>query len=394
MNAEHVTLVIDENSKDSKDFLIETIENDSRTTEYSLTDTMHMIGNFKYNGGTINQDMIFIKLDDALSKSVGKIELIEEDNSINGIYMPVMYRSNGIQLGDNIDLSIGNNTITYRISGFFNSIMVGSHNCAICLFVLPSNLYEELKTSGYAPSSTLCSIRINDVAESEKYESMLNNTTSAKFINTRSSSNSIALVSQSRYVSQTICSSIMAVMMVLVLSITIVIIVSSISNYVKENIKSLGALKAIGYTSKQLVFSLLFQFLSIALVASTIGVILSYCLFPAINLMMIAQTGIPYSIHFLHIPIIITFVASCGSIALTVWLSSLRIRKIEPITALRSGLSTHNFKRNHIPLFKTKIPLALSLSLKTTLSNVKHNVSVCITMLVLSFVVVFSGIMI
>lgn len=82
-----------------------------------------------------------------------------------------------------------------------------------------------------------------------------------------------------------------------------------------------------------------------------------------------------------------------GTVAVAVWLSSCRIKKIEPIVALRLGVETHNFKRNHVPLEKTKVPLNLALALKTTFSAVKHNITVCITMLVLSLVVVFSGLM-
>ena len=60
---------------------------------------------------------------------------------------------------------------------------------------------------------------------------------------------------------------------------------------------------------------------------------------------------------------------------------------------MRSGVQTHNFKKNRVPLEKTKLPLNFALALKTTLSGVKHNLTVCITMLVLSLVVVFSGLM-
>ena len=70
------------------------------------------------------------------------------------------------------------------------------------------------------------------------------------------------------------------------------------------------------------------------------------------------------------------------------------MRKTEPITALRQGIFTHNFKRNHVPLAQTKLPVSFALALKTTLSGVKYNVTVCITMLVLSLVVVFSGVMV
>ena len=43
--------------------------------------------------------------------------------------------------------------------------------------------------------------------------------------------------------------------------IAIVVIVSNIINYIQINIKNLGALKAVGYTSGQLVLSFLFFFI-------------------------------------------------------------------------------------------------------------------------------------
>jgi len=205
--------------------------------------------------------------------------------------------------------------------------------------------------------------------------------------------NCYGIVSQSRYISQNITSVIVCVMAFLVLLIALVVIVSNIINYIQVNMKNLGAMKAIGYTSKQLVCSLLLQFLGITLIATLVGAALSYALFPAINSMMIAQTGIPYGIRFLPLPILISLLILGGAVALSVWLASLKVKKVEPIAALRSGVQTHNFKKNHVPLEKTKAPLNFALALKTTLSGLKHNVTMCITMLVLSLVVVFSGLM-
>lgn len=93
------------------------------------------------------------------------------------------------------------------------------------------------------------------------------------------------------------------------------------------------------------------------------------------------------------LPILISLLVLGGTVALAVYLAARKIKKIEPILALRSGIQTHNFKKNRIPLEKTKAPLNLALALKTTLSGVKHNITVCITMLVLSLIVVFSGLM-
>ncbi|NBH15074.1 ABC transporter permease [Lachnospiraceae bacterium] len=106
--------------------------------------------------------------------------------------------------------------------------------------------------------------------------------------------------------------------------------------------KRLGALKAVGYTSGQLIHVLLLQFLSLSILSAIMGAALSYCLFPSVNAIMMAQTGIPYTIHFLPLPFVISFAVLGGAVAFAVWISARKIKRIEPITALRSGIQTHN----------------------------------------------------
>ena len=152
--------------------------------------------------------------------------------------------------------------------------------------------------------------------------------------------------------------------------------------------KNLGVLKAVGYESGQIMGALLFQFSGVALAAALAGIGLSYGLFPAVNTMMISQTGIPYAVRFLPLPFFLTVFISVGAVSLTVWLSARRIRKLEPIMALREGIRTHSFRKNHVPLERTGLPLSFALALKTTLSGVKQNVTMCITMLVLSLLTI------
>lgn len=123
------------------------------------------------------------------------------------------------------------------------------------------------------------------------------------------------------------------------------------------------------------------------------GIACSYLLFPAVNEMMIAQTGIPYESRFLPLPALTVLGIMGGGVGLSVWLSARRIKRIEPITALRQGILTHSFRRNHFPMEKSPYPLNLILALKTTCSGVKQNVTVCVTMLVLSLILTFSGLM-
>ena len=394
LNAEHVALVADGDETEIKRFLTQTLERDARTDTFSIVPSMHMVGLFAFNGGEINSEFILLEKQTALSRSVGKVEIVEEGSIESGIYMPILYKSEEIQIGKTIEITIGSKPLTYKVCGFFNSIMAGSHNCSICELILTQDKYRELEQSGYAPKSALCSVRISDKSESESYEAMLKNAIASRYPASRTASTSYALVIKSRYISQMICSGVMSAMAFLILLIALVVIASNIINYIQENIKNLGSLKAIGYTSRQLVFSLFVQFCGVSTAATILGAAASYCLFPFVNTMMAAQTGIPYTVRFLPLPLLLTFLILNGTVALVVWLSSRRIKRTEPIVALRSGIETHNFKRNHIPLDKTKAPLSMALSLKTTCSNRKQNIIICITMYVLSLVVVFSGLMV
>lgn len=394
LHAEHVMLVMDGDSDEVRPFLERTLQEEMPATEFCMGDCLNMVGSFAYNSGEANTEFVILEKEAALSRSIGKVEIVEEGGESSGVYLPMLYKTGDIDIGKTIELNIGSNTVSYTVCGFFNSVMAGSHNCVMCELLLTQDQYKELEEAGYAPSATLLSVRIADKLESENFEAALKSKVSAQFPDARVSSNSYVLVTTSRYISQMICSGIVSAMAFFVLLIALVVIASNIVNYIQENMKNLGALKAVGYTSGQLVRCLLLQFLGISLIVAALGIGFSYLLFPYVNTMMISQTGIPYEVHFLFWPCLLTLVILGVAVALAVWLSSRRIRKIDPILALRQGIQTHNFQKNHVPLEKTGMPLHLALALKNTLSGVRQNVIVCITMLVLSLVVVFSGLMI
>ncbi len=397
LHAEHVTLALND-GRDAgvREFLSETLEGDGRTEQFCMDDVFFMVGSFPYHDGEVNTEFIILDRETASGRPVGAVEFLGEDDRYqSGIYLPVLYRSDRrIAAGETIELTIGSQVKRYTVCGFLNSVMTGSHNCSMSALVLTGDKYEELEREGELIPSTLVSIRIGDKGESQKFEADLKEAVSARYPGVRTQSNSYTLVSSSRYISQMICSGIMSVMAFFVTMIALVVIASNVIHYIQGNMKNLGALKAVGYESRQIVGALLFQFSGTALASALFGIGLSYCLFPAVNDMMISQTGIPYQVRFLPLPFFLTLFVTVGTVFLTVWLSTRRIRRIEPITALREGIRTHSFRKNRIPLDKTRLSVSPALSLKTTLSGMKQNVTLCITMLVLSLVVVFSGLMV
>lgn len=394
LNAEHVTFAIADDSARTRGRITDIIQKDDRTTEFSAGNAMLMAGSLPYNNGETNSNFIFLEKEAALSRSVGKIEITEDSSYTSGIYLPMLYKTGDMEAGKTVRLSISGAEAEFTICGFFNSTMAGSHNCEMIELILTEDVYEDFKKTGYAPAATLFSVRITDKDASENYEAMLNKEASGICPNVFTISNSYSLVTSSRYISQMICSGVISTMAFLVLLIALIVMVSNITNYIQSNMKKIGTMKAVGYTGKQLVHSLILQFSGIILITAVIGVGASYCLFPSINAMMAAQTGIPYAVHFLPLPAALTLIILESVTALAVWRACRKIRQIDPVPALRQGIQTHNFRRNPVPLEKTGAPLHLALALKTTFTRVKQNITVCITMLLLSLIVVFSGLMI
>lgn len=395
LNAEHVTFVVSGSDARLREHITETLEGDARTVQYGIDDAFAVAGSFGYNGGEVSTELVILEKQAALNRPVGRVEIVEDGGFTSGIYLPMLYGvDHSISAGQTVEITMGSTVERYTVCGFFNSVMAGSHNCAMSELLLTADQYEKLKEKGSVPESTLVSVRIEDKDESQEFEAMLKNAVSSEFPALLTVSNSYAMVASSRYISQMICSGIVSAMAFFVLLITLAMIASNVINYIQENMKNLGVLKAIGYRGRQIVFVLLLQFLGITLVATGVGIGLSYCIFPALNTMMVSQTGIPYAMRFLPLPCGLTVLLAGGAVALAVWLSARRIKKIEPIVALRQGIQTHNFKHNHVPLEKTRMPLQFALACKATLSGMKQNATVCITMLVLSLIVVFSGVMV
>lgn len=91
LNAEHVTLALSSDDARLRDFVVETLEKDSRTEDYRIDDCISTFGSFAYNNGEVNTDLVIMEKEAALRRSIGKAELVEDNASSNGIYLPVLY---------------------------------------------------------------------------------------------------------------------------------------------------------------------------------------------------------------------------------------------------------------------------------------------------------------
>lgn len=144
LNDGHVTMAVDGDTPELRGFLAGALERDGRAAQFRLDSCLYMVANFAYNGGELNSQMIFLDKDTALSRGIGRAEIVEDVGG-SGIYLPMLYKTDEIDVGKSFELSIGSNPVTYTVCGFFNSAMMGSHNCAMMEIILTGDKYEELE---------------------------------------------------------------------------------------------------------------------------------------------------------------------------------------------------------------------------------------------------------
>lgn len=394
LNDGHVNLAAYVTNDDFEKFASDMLKERSDITDFTVSDAFVGPITFEYNGGEMTQLGVLLEKEDALSRNVGKFEITEEGSEKSGIYLPMLYGTgDNYSVGDTVKLTLWGEKFEYTVCGFFNSAMNGSHNCNMTAFLMTEDKFGEFSKETVAMKSVYVSARVSNVSKSEETAAGLKDEIAKEFPDISVTTNYYQMITTSRYISQSICAGILSAMAFLVLLIGVVVICSNIANYIQENMPNLGALKAIGYTSRQIIASMIAQFVGVSTAAAVIGILLSYVLFPAINEMMIAQTGIPYTVKFQILPVLLTVAFISIVVCAAVYFSAKKIKKIEPIMAMRQGIATHSFKKNRVPLDCTSVPLNAALAMKTTLSGLKQNITVCITMLVISLVMVFAATM-
>lgn len=362
--------------------------------EYEYTDILGYQTPIEFRGGTVTPNVLFGNTS-TFDKTMGKTEIIKEDTSIteNYIYLPYhIHTGGGFNIGDTYTIEYPNKTYTFNIRGYIHNIDAGSYNMNLYLFVVSDEMYNTILADNPETKGFEVDINYKDDIDIDIFNSRLENKIYVeKGANVGSHSLSMTLSSRT-FMSSIFFVSFLLTAVVVIL-IVLLMIFNNISNYVKENMKSLGALKAMGYTSKDLRRSLLVQFGLITAISIVFGIIFGHLFMKVLSPMLVAQSGIPYCTKFSTFSTILTVIIIPLFVILITLLSSRKLKKIEPIIALRDGVSNHSFKKNHAPLDKTKMGLNTGLSIKNTFKNLKQNIISFIVVMFLSFLMIIAFVM-
>lgn len=310
----------------------------------------------------------------------------------NSVILPYyLHVANSYNAGDELIISTSGGTFTYEIYGFMEDIFFSNPANITCYkFFLASEAYAEIETISEQANSTFFKesfFKINLVEgySPDEFESAVDTAT----ILTDEMNVQFFINIDSMSVGSTYFNSIILSILLLFSGIIIVICLAvirfSITSHIENNMRNLGTLSAIGYTSKQLRLSSILEFGIIAGIGGIVGLCLPSVFNGFIAYELESSSGLESGTPFNIVFAIITYLIVLAFIFLISYFSSRKYKTITPLVALRNGFETHSYKKNPFPLSKTKLNKNIALGVKSIFTNFRQSTAILVIIGLLSY---------
>lgn len=335
------------------------------------------------------QNQIFYNIDNV--SNINKKEIIKEntDNVKHGIYLSnYTYIHSGLDIGDEYKFSIDNINYSFNIKGVVNEMQYGNYTSSVIGEYLEKDAYNYLLQSNKAKSVTTISVKSKDSYSSyndiSKYLSSKNINVLSKNYKEQSKTQRLA-----------ISNILVLILMIFASSMLIISLFVSkfkIGETLEEEMSNMGALKALGYTSKEIIISCIFPYIISGLLFTILGIIISYFLLPVLSKVIEMQSGFIWKLNIdlsLNIVVLLINIILITIFTLT---ASLKIKKLNPINAIR-GITENKNNKNYLEIENSRGSIHFILMLKNFINTKKQNILLGIVLTLITIISSFIGIL-
>ena len=344
-----------------------------------------------FRGTDFSMNTVFYNKDEF--RDMNKLDIKEESAESTGesIYLPLYVASFGkFGLGDKIIYEIGDRKHTFLISGVLEEMQYGNYGKGLMGAYLPKSVYEEFANEYEQHMVTEYSIIANDNTEINFLNNEISNLLEEKNITMLTSCDKASTKDTRIMVCDLLILVLLAFALVILL-VSVFLCKFRIRNSIEEDMVNMGVLKALGYTGNMIIGSVVLPYLMVTLIASLLGVIASYGILPSLSELLTLQAGFSFGLlfdikGFICVEIILVFIVTVFTYA-----AAKRIRKLQPINAIRGNSEGKAIKKNYFPLEETHGNAKLLLVLKLVFSNGKQNALLFGVFFVLTILIAFAS---
>lgn len=374
------------------------LEQDARVENYSHASIVYdgeiKIKNYRGSGNDVLYNAGFISESGEKTIEKFQVETSLSKEQIEGLEHPIYLgkcekEKLQVKEGDTLTILIDNKEYNFSVAGFYD-MGIGMDGSKFVVANQDFRILEDYITRyeiiGFeeAKDANVNEI-IKDFGEYVK-EMSVNDTTGAV------NGYSYDIFASNAKTNMSLLSSIVMIMAGVIIITVIVMVRFRIVTDISEQIVSIGVLEAIGYQSKEIALSYILEYVLIALGGCIVAILPGISL--AKFLLKNAANSIYYSgqveMNYYAIGLVMVgILLFVGFVAMT---KALSVNKYPPVMAFRKGIATHHFKKNFLPLERTKGNIHIRLALKAFLQNIGKRIgfTVCITVSTIMVLISFA----
>ncbi len=344
-----------------------------------------------FKGADFSMNTVFYNIDD--ERTLNNYEFVSEsDNDVaNPIYIP-LYISNfgGFALDDEIVYVIDGKSYSFTVAGVIEEMQYGNYGSGLLCAYLPEEEFAELADFYSDKAVVEYSMSIKSDASLDKVKDDV-----SKVIENKGAILLSILDGESvkgtRIMVTDLLVLILTAFALIILAVSVFLSNFKVKNAIESEITNMSVLKALGYTSAQIIESITLPYAIVSLLFAVLGVGLSYALLPVLCSVLTVQSGFSFAVSFDLFSFICVTCILCGVVAFFTYISARKIKKTQPIDGLRGNTGSNHTKKNYFPLEETRGNTKSLLILKQMIAATKQNVMLFLVSFVLTVLIAFSG---
>lgn len=336
-----------------------------------------------------DQNVIFYKYEN--ERKINKFDLVQENSSFSnkGIYLAnYTYIHSGLSLEDDFKFELNNKKYAYNINGIIEEMQYGNYNSSVIAQYLTNQAYLEMLENNKEKEIITISVKSNNsydtYNEISKYLSREKIDVLSKNYDEQAKTQRLAIAN--------ILVLIVSAFSLLVLIVSLLVSKFKITQSIEEEITNMGILKALGYTSNEIITAIILPFLIMGSMVSIIGIMVSMYITPIFAKVIEMQSGFIWIPKFDIVSGLITLIINIGLILIFTLLSARKIKKLNPINAIR-GIENNKNTKNYFEIDKTIGNIGFVLTLKNFINSRKQNILLGIVIFFITIISSFAGIL-
>ncbi|SEH69139.1 ABC-type transport system, involved in lipoprotein release, permease component [Ruminococcus flavefaciens] len=342
--------------------------------------------------------MAFITKDNENKLERAEIETTMSDAEIadikHPIYMPFSVKDGmGYKVGDKFDMIFGTKKFSFTVTGFYDTVLFDTSSGGLKMIVSDEDyhvleavltkynilVYNDNQGKGGTDLG-------NELIEAFEDYSNLDVKSGYMMLNYKNIKDGVVFFTE-------LMLKVMIAMAAVIIVAIIIMIRYRIAGDIKDQIVSIGVLEAIGYTSKNITFSYVIEYLIISAVGILLGIGGCLMLSPVLFRTSEIMSGHRIYSKITLSPILLTAGGIILFVSLIAFIRANMVKKYPPVCAFRKGLGDHRFGKERLPLRDTKKSVHLRLAMKGFLNNFKQNIGLTACITISAIAIVFSFVM-